>query len=253
MVLFNIYHHSIGEYREQASHIRPVWKLQDAFYQHRDQAVTSSYRFFFHVNQKNTYKNLNSNFISCQNQPESRTTVSLQTQLIEGKCGNKNLRHCELKAVLTTDTGMCHRPLISSSSYHTSVSRQPSPSASSSSSVLPTKAAPGETDHRPGMWEKPFLFFYPLSPPLIYLLFLRLCFFILNKITCVTSPDPAIQSASFKQPPAFCPPGPGRELFINLLHYLTECSVHPNFRKGPQLVHHRYATSKMAVMLVSAA
>lgn len=206
------------------------------------------------MNQNNTYKNLNSDFISCQNQPESCTPVSLQTPLIEGKCGNKNLCHCELKAVLTTDTGMCRRPLISSSSYHTSVSRQPSPSASSSSSVLPTKAAPGETNHRPGMWEKPFPFFYPLplSPP--HLSFVpETMFFILNKITCVTSPDPAIQSASFKQPPAFCPPGPGRELFINLLHYLTECSVHPNFRKGPQLVHHRYATSKMAVMLVSAA
>lgn len=157
------------------------------------------------MNQKNTYKNLNSNFISCQNQPESRTTVSLQTQLIEGKCGNKNLRHCELKAVLTTDTGMCHRPLISSSSYHTSVSRQPSPSASSSSSVLPTKAAPGETDHRPGMWEKPFLFFYP------HLSFVPETVFFhseQNNLCYISRPGHSVRQ--FQAAPRLLPPWPGQ-------------------------------------------
>lgn len=56
--------------------------------------------------------------------------------------------------MLTTGSGVCRRPLFSSPSYHASVSRQSSPSTSSSSSIFTTKAAPGETNHRPGIWEK---------------------------------------------------------------------------------------------------
>lgn len=63
--------------------------------------------------------------------------MTVRAEMLELRL-NDDLSRCDLKAVLTTDTGMCRRPLVSSSSCHASVSRQSSPSASSSSTVLAT-------------------------------------------------------------------------------------------------------------------
>ncbi len=116
---------------------------------------------------------------------------------------NENLSRWDLKAVLTTDTGMCRRPLVSSSSCHASVSRQSSSSTASSSSVLATKAAPGETNHRPGTCEASFHFSVSVCLPLLWwiciLIFKSNWLLILDVPCCV-------QSRPFSPPVSGSPP-----------------------------------------------
>lgn len=87
------------------------------------------------------------------------------------------------------------------------------------------------------------------SLSIFLLIFLSLmCFFlsqsvfsVLIRMCLVPSLESVVQSASFRQPSAFCTPGQSRELFFHLLRYLAQRGVHSHLRERPQHALHRYA------------
>lgn len=101
---------------------------------------------------------------------------------------------------------------------------------------------------------KPISDLVRMNFPIISLsLFCLVSFTMLNNNVLQTalSPGASLQSAGFRQPSTFRSPGPCRELFVYLLHYLPECSFHADTREGPEHDHCRY-TIPFHRLLVSA-